>query len=174
MSRDLDNTRPHMAVSIIAYDQSHFEALVNLSLRAWAPVFPLLKADVPGYVYEAFYPEGWEPRQRADISEILATEAENVDVAMLGTSPVGWICTKIHPEDSMAEIHVLAVDPQQQGLGVAQKLMERSYERAHKAGMRMIMVETGDDAGHTPARGLYEAAGFDRWPVARYFKDLRE
>jgi hypothetical protein len=38
--------------------------------------------------------------------------------------------------------------------------------------MRMVMVETGDDPGHMPARRAYEAVGFERWPVARYFKDL--
>ena len=38
--------------------------------------------------------------------------------------------------------------------------------------MRMVMVETGDDPGHEPARRLYESAGYQRWPVARYFADL--
>jgi hypothetical protein len=38
--------------------------------------------------------------------------------------------------------------------------------------MTMVMVETGGDPGHAPARGAYEAAGFERWPVARYFKAL--
>lgn len=36
----------------------------------------------------------------------------------------------------------------------------------------MVMVETGGDRGHVPARATYEAEGFVRWPVARYFKDL--
>ena len=35
------------------------------------------------------------------------------------------------------------------------------------------MVEVGGDSGHAPARALYESEGFVRWPVARYFKDLR-
>ena len=51
-------------------------------------------------------------------------------------------------------------------------LLERAYERAAHAGMQMVMAETGCDGGHTPARDLYEAEGFVRWPVARYFKDL--
>jgi len=38
--------------------------------------------------------------------------------------------------------------------------------------MAMVMVETGGDRGHTPARATYEGLGFQRWPVARYFKDL--
>jgi hypothetical protein len=38
--------------------------------------------------------------------------------------------------------------------------------------MTMVMVETGDDSGHAAARSAYESTGFERWPVARYFKDL--
>jgi hypothetical protein len=36
----------------------------------------------------------------------------------------------------------------------------------------MVMVETGGDPGHAAAQAGYEAAGFERWPVARYFKNL--
>ena len=38
----------------------------------------------------------------------------------------------------------------------------------------MVMVETGGDRGHAPARATYEGLGFQRWPVARYFKDLAD
>ena len=34
------------------------------------------------------------------------------------------------------------------------------------------MIETGDVGGHAPARAAYESLGFQRWPVARYFKSL--
>ena len=52
--------------------------------------------------------------------------------------------------------------------------MNHSHDRARAAGMTMMMVETGGDSGHAPARALYESEGFVRWPVARYFKDLSE
>ncbi|WP_315312567.1 hypothetical protein [Rothia dentocariosa] len=52
------------------------------------------------------------------------------------------------------------------------ELMEHAYAQIKDAGMRMVMVETGGDSGHAPARALYESEGFVRWPVARYFKDL--
>jgi RimJ/RimL family protein N-acetyltransferase len=50
--------------------------------------------------------------------------------------------------------------------------MNASFRRARDAGMDMVMVETGGDPGHAPARAVYEKAGFERWPVARYFKEL--
>ncbi|WP_323959386.1 hypothetical protein [Arthrobacter sp. JZ12] len=50
--------------------------------------------------------------------------------------------------------------------------MEHSFRIGREAGMSMVLVETGDDPGHAPARHAYEEAGFEQWPVARYFKSL--
>lgn len=38
--------------------------------------------------------------------------------------------------------------------------------------MSVAMVETGGDPGHERARHTYEKAGFELFPVARYFKKL--
>lgn len=135
-------------------------------------MFPLLEPAVSPFVYEAFYPEGWRSRQSEDLGATLDGEPEDIDVALIDNSPAGWVCTRLHPEDSMGEVYVLAVDPTHQGKGLGRALMQRSIERARSEGMRMVMVETGDDPGHAPARHLYEGSGFGRWPVARYFEEI--
>jgi hypothetical protein len=38
--------------------------------------------------------------------------------------------------------------------------------------MDIVVVETGGDPGHGPARAAYEAAGFTLLPIARYFRML--
>ncbi|WP_282860071.1 GNAT family N-acetyltransferase [Pseudoclavibacter helvolus] len=148
------------------------EDLISLALRAWEPVFPLTEQAVSPFVYRAFYPDGWRARQRADISAVLDEEPENIDVAFSDSQVAGWVCTRLHPEDRMGEVYVLAVDPDLQRRGIGRALLDHSTRRAKSAGMSMVMVETGDDPGHEPARRAYEADGFERWPVARYFKDL--
>ena len=159
-------------LTIEPYSAQYRSALLELSLRGWAPVFPLMREDVAGFVYDSFYPEGWERRQHDDLAWVLDAEPESVDVAMLDDTPVGWICTRLHPEDRMGEIYILVVDPAHQRRGIGRALMEHSYLRLREAGAGMVMVETGGDRGHAPARAAYEAEGFIRWPVARYFKDL--
>jgi hypothetical protein len=52
--------------------------------------------------------------------------------------------------------------------------MNASFRRARDAGMNMVMVETGGDPGHAPARATYEKAGFERWPVAATSKSFTE
>ena len=161
-------------VEIIAYRPQQRQELLDLSLRAWAPVFPLMEQDVPAFVYRSFYPEGWRQRQASDLAEVLDGEPDNVDVAVLDDRPVGWVCTRLHPEDRMGEVYIVVVDPDYQRRGIGRALMNHSMERARAAGMAMVMVETGGDRGHAPARATYEGLGFRRWPVARYFKDLAD
>lgn len=161
-------------MEIVPYSAKHREALLALSLRAWEPVFSLLEPAVPTFVYESFYPRGWRRRQTDDLAVTLDGEPENIDVALISDSPAGWVCTRLHPEDSMGEVYVLAVDPVHQGKGLGRALMRHSIERARSTGMRMVMIETGDDPGHAPARALYEASGFERWPVARYFTEISD
>lgn len=160
-------------MEIVAYQPEFRQELLELSLRAWHAVFMKLQAEVPRFVYQCFYPHGWERRQRDDIAQVLDNESELIDVAVVNGKAVGWVCTRIHDEDKMGEMYVLAVDPEHRGQGIAKALMQRTYQRSKNAGMRMVMVETGDDSGHEPARMLYESDGFVRWPVARYFKELR-
>ncbi|MGL4744741.1 MAG: GNAT family N-acetyltransferase [Dermatophilaceae bacterium] len=159
-------------MQIRPYVDTDRSAVLDLSLRAWALVMPQMRGVVPGFVYDAFYPQGWEVRQLADLAAILDGEAEQVDVATVDGSVAGWVCTRLHPEDRMGEVHVVAVDPDRQGRGVGTALIEHSVGRVRAAGMAMVMVETGDDPGHLPSRAAYEAAGFVRWPVARYFRPL--
>ena len=74
----------------------------------------------------------------------------------------------------MGEIHVVCIDPDYQRQGIGQRLMDHAHQVIRRAGMRMVMVETGGDPGHAAARTAYEAAGYQRWPVARDFKDLAD
>ena len=161
-----------MAIEIRPFEAADKEAVVALSLRAWQPVFEKLQPAVPAYVYGAFYPDGWQARQAADVAALLEQEAGHVRVAVEGDTIVGWVGMRLHPEDQMGEIHILAVDPQAQRRGIATTLMQAAMAEMLAAGMAIVMVETGDDPGHAPSRATYEQAGFERWPVARYFRAL--
>lgn len=161
-----------MTIAIRRYAPTDKSHVVALSLRAWASVFEQFEPAVPDYVYKAFYPDGWAERQAADVATILDSEDTEITVATRGETIVGWVGIRLHPADHMGEIHILAVDPAHQRRGVATALLNDAFARIRAAGMAMVMVETGDDPGHLPSRSTYERAGFERWPVARYFRKL--
>lgn len=159
-------------MEIEPYGADHRDEVIELSIRAWGPVFERLRPAVPRYVYDSFWPAGWEVRQRADIAAVLDAAPNTVHLALEDGKLLGWVSVQLHPEDDMGEVHILAVDPTVQRRGTATALLEHAFAVVREAGMRMVMVETGDDPGHAASRATYEAVGFERWPVARYFKDL--
>jgi GNAT superfamily N-acetyltransferase len=67
---------------------------------------------------------------------------------------------------------MIAVDPDFQRRGIGTRLTNHSVDWFKQAGMSIVMVETGADPGHAPARRAYESSGFTILPVARYFKSL--
>lgn len=157
---------------ITPYHSSHLPAVLEVTERAWRPVFPLMQEDIPAYVYDAFYPEGWLKRQLNDVEALCSDQETEVWVYQSGDVISGYLGLRIHPEDSMGEVYIIAVDPKLQKTGIGKSLLEFAFDWMRKRDLKMAFVETGADRGHTPARIAYEKAGFDRYPVARYFKQL--
>ncbi len=146
--------------------------MVDLSLRAWAPVFESIEQAMEAEVYERLYPEGWRESQRRSVKDVCAAEKSRVWVAETDESIAGFVAVGLHPESSMGEIYMLAVDPDHQGGGIGTALTDFALARIKDAGMTIAMVETGGDPGHAAARRTYEKAGYVQLPIARYFKKL--
>ncbi|WP_411892577.1 GNAT family N-acetyltransferase [Yoonia sp. SDW83-1] len=162
-----------MTFDIRRFEERQTQDLINLSIRAWTPVFvELMTTTSDQFVLNAFYPSGWKARQVADIQALLEDESCTVWTAQTDDHLVGFIGLRSHPEDAMGEIHIIAVDPDQQRNGVATALMSFASDEFRRGGLKMVMVETGGDPGHEPSRAAYESFGFHPWPVARYFKEL--
>ena len=169
-----------MRPRIRPYDELDAEAVVDLSLRAWEPVFASIE-QVLGYeIFRRQHPD-WREDQRKVVEEACAAHDVRVWVAEVdvgvdveaGTNTVGFLATRLdHPERSMGEVHLLAVDPDYQGDGIGTALSDFALDRFKEAGMTVATVETGGDPGHAAARRTYEKSGYVLLPVARYFKNL--
>lgn len=159
-------------MQIKPYNPDRLDAVVRLSLRAWTPVFDSLRNAMDAEVYQAFYPDGWRASQQKAVEDVCAAEDTSVWVAIEADSTAGFVAAKLHLEDSMGEIYMIAVDPDFQGRGIGSALIEFALAWMKEAGMSIAMVDTGGDRGHAPARHTYEKAGFGLLPIARYFKKL--
>jgi GNAT superfamily N-acetyltransferase len=153
------------------YSTSDADAVVRLALRAWAPVFESLGQVMDPAVYRVFYPD-WQVQQRRAVEAVLAAPEQHVWVAEREGAPIGFVSVVLHRDDAMGEIHMIAVDPDHQGEGVAMALTNFAVGWMREAGMAVAMVETGGDPGHAPARRTYERAGFRELPISRFFKKL--
>ncbi|HEU5098231.1 MAG TPA: GNAT family N-acetyltransferase [Roseiflexaceae bacterium] len=164
--------RGPMTTHIEPYDSNQLDAIVQLSLRAWAPVFDSLQKVFDSDLYQVFYPDSWSASQQQAVEAVCTAEDSHVWVALDNDSPVGFVAVKLHEADLMGEVYMVAVDPDQQGRGIGSALIAFALDWMKGAGMAIAMVETGGDPGHAPARHTYEKMGFGLFPVARYFKKL--
>lgn len=157
---------------ILPYDASMLEEIVQLSLRAWEPVFASLEDAMEPAVYRVFHPQGWRAAQQAAVEATCRDAKVRTWVAREGSRVAGFTALRLHEEERMGEIYMIAVDPGFQRRGIAAALTRHALGWFEEAGMSVAMVETGGDPGHAPARRTYEAAGFRLLPVARYFRKL--
>ena len=146
--------------------------MVDLSLRAWAPVYASLEQVLGSEIFRRQHPD-WREDQRRTVEDVCAAKKGRVWVAEVDGATVGFVAIELHhPEPNMGETSILAVDPDHQGGGVGTALTEFALDRLKEAGMKVAMVDTGGDPGHAAARRTYEKAGYVHLPIARYFKNL--
>jgi ribosomal protein S18 acetylase RimI-like enzyme len=157
-----------MPATIRPLEPADVAAVVEFSLRAWAPVFQSFRTVLGERVYQALYPD-WATSQAHAVEAACQDDTTDVWVAELYGRPVGYVAVRIHPDDRTGEIDMLAVDPlvQRQGIGTA--LTRFAVQQLRDAGVRLAVVGTGGDPGHAPARRVYEKAGFIGLPLVRYY-----
>src|ERR671921_2267729 len=161
-----------MRPRIRPFEDRDAEAVIDLSLRTWAPVFASLEGVLGPDIFRRLHPD-WREDQRRAVREVCAEKKGRVWVAEVEGATVGFVATEVFdPRRNMGEVSMLAVDPDYQGGGIGTALTEFALDRLKDSGMTVAMVETGGDPGHAAARRTYEKAGYILLPIARYFKNL--
>lgn len=157
-----------VGVTIRPLEDGDVPRIVELSLAAWAPVFASVERQLAGSgVFETQHPD-WRAGQQRAVEAACADT--HVRVAVVGGEIAGFVALTRGPEDSIGEIHMVAVDPEHQKAGVGRALTESALGWIAAQGFATAMVETAGDPGHAPARRLYESAGFTPFPIVRYFR----
>lgn len=160
-----------MSVTIEPYRAEQRDAVVQLSLQAWTPVFASLERVLGPEVFPVLYPD-WRVSQQQAVEGVCDSAEYHVWVALDADAPVGFAAVKLHAADSLGEVYMIAVDPAAQRRGIASALMAVAMDWMREAGMQVAMVATGGDPGHAPARQTYEKLGFGLLPLAQYYKKL--
>ena len=161
------------AIEIREFRETDLDAVVEFSLRAWAPVFASLRAVLGDDIFLRLHPD-WEAGQAEAVRSSCTNEDRDVFVAVSGGRPVGFAAIALNAfHERMGVIDIIGVDPAYQRRGVGSRLTEFAIEHMRGRGMDIAVVETGGDPGHAPARAAYDAAGFTLLPIARYFRLLQ-
>jgi GNAT superfamily N-acetyltransferase len=162
-----------VVVEVRPYEASDLEAIIDLSLRAWEPVFASMRAVLGDAIFTRLHQPGWEAAQADAVRSTCTSGERDVFVAVADGQPVGFAAVALNAfHEGMGVVDMVAVDPEHQRSGIATQLMERSVEHMRAHGMDIAAVGTGGDEGHGPARLLYESLGYTALPGVRYLKLL--
>ena len=146
--------------------------VVRLSLRAWAPVHASMRDVMGDEIFERLHGEDWRRRQQQDVEKVLRDGMSEVRVAEVEGQVVGFVTAVVDAATRLGEVYMVAVDPDFQDRGLGTQLTDVATEWLREEGMSAVMISTGGDIGHAPARRTYEKAGFTPMPVVNYFKAL--
>jgi GNAT superfamily N-acetyltransferase len=161
-----------MKFKIRALTEADVDPVVDLSLRAWAPVFASFAEVLGPRIYRQIYPD-WLSSQAREVAKVCRDHSATTWVAVAGDRPIGFVSAVLGGEGpGTAELEMLAVDPDHQRRGAAAALIDFAVEQLREAGVSVVAVGTGGDPGHAPARRAYEQAGFRPLPLVRYYKEI--
>jgi len=148
------------------------DAIIHLSLLAWAPVFESFQHVLGSAIYTQLYPD-WRTSQRTVVESMCRDTEKYIGwVAEHETMVVGFILYEVNTHEHVGEVQLLAVHPAHQKLGIATQLNNVALQQMKMHGMHLAVVGTGGDPGHAPARAAYEKAGYTPLPLVRYYKML--
>ena len=161
-----------MSLQIRPVSDEDIEAVVQLSLRAWEPIFASFRQILGAEIYTRIYPD-WRTLQSTSVAAICRESGNTfVWVAEVDGSVIGFIACKLNMDDKSGEVEYLAVDPDYQNRGIGTELNRFALDQMKARGMKIAVLGTGGDPSHAPARRSYEKAGYTALPLVRYYKDL--
>ena len=160
------------AIEIRAFQNHDLDAVVDFALRAWEPVFTSVREVLGDDLFLRLHPD-WRESQAEAVRSSCTNDERDVFVAVADNRPVGFVAVALNAfHERMGWIDIIGVDPDYQRRGISSRLTEFAIDHMRSRGMDVVVVETGGDPGHRPARASYEAAGFTLLPIARYFRLL--
>jgi ribosomal protein S18 acetylase RimI-like enzyme len=161
-------------VQIRPFTPEDLPHLIDLSIRAWAPVFASIRDVLGDDIFLRLHPD-WEAGQAHAVKESCTSDERDAFVAVMDDHPVGFVTIALNAyHDRMGVIDIIGVDPAHHREGIASALTSHALAHMRGNGMDIAVVETGGDPGHAPARAAYSAMGFTLLPISRYFRLLTD
>ena len=159
-----------MNVIIRPFKNSDMNYLITLTLLAFEPIFISFEKILGSHIYAIIYPD-WRKRQTEGVEKISQDNKISLWVADVDEKVVGYIAFEIY-EDATAEVQLLAVHPEYQNHGIGTQLNTFVLQKMKANGIKLVIVSTGGDESHAPARRSYEKAGYTALPLVKYYQAL--
>lgn len=152
------------------YTPTDLDALVQLTLAAFEPVFVSFERILGPRIFPIVYPD-WRKAQAELVVQMSGNDKIHLAVAEADGQIAGFVAYEFY-EDETGEVYFLAVHPDYQRHGIGTELNLFALQKLKEGGAKLAIVGTGGDESHAPARGAYEKVGYTGLPLVRYYKAL--
>ena len=150
------------------------ERLADIAEQAWQPAWREFRRQLGDGLFEQLYPDAVERKRRAVVDHAV-NHPDWFFVAELDGRIVGFLGARLNTgrDSVVAEIGNNAVDPAWQDRGIAARLYEHAMASFRLRGQKYVVVVTGLDDSHAPARRAYEKTGMRQaCPSVQYIGEL--
>lgn len=145
---------------------------VRIATTAWMPIFKSYFELLGDRLYNQIHPD-WKKEKERQIRESAASGSPVTFVVAESAGRIAGFASYLIHSNAIGEIANNAVDPEFQNRGIASSLYAEILSRLKREGASCVMVTTGLDSSHEPARRAYQKAGFARsFPSITYYKNL--
>jgi ribosomal protein S18 acetylase RimI-like enzyme len=147
--------------------------LTELTIEIFRPFYEDSFRPLVGEVVFANQHGDWRDDYRKQVAE-LHDPGQHKYVAVAETDDViaGYVAWNVDPARRNARITMLAVSAEHRRHQAGTALCEHAFAQMRTHGAEVVVIGTGGDPFHAPARALYESLGCTLLPVAVYYQQL--
>ena len=155
------------------YVEHDLPRLVELTIETFGPFYEDSFRPLVGEVVFAREHGSWRQDYRTMVPALHDPPThQHVAVAEDDGAPVAYVAWKADPDRRRGEIEILAVRSDHRRGGLGRVLCEHAFEAMSSLGVDVVVVGTGGDAFHAPARALYASLGMVELPVSVFYRQL--
>ncbi|MEU5670033.1 GNAT family N-acetyltransferase [Micromonospora sp. NPDC047762] len=158
---------------IRSFLQHDLARLTELTIETFGPFYEDSFRPLLGEVVFTNQHGKWRDDYVKQVAELHDPAAHRyVAVAESNGTIAGYVAWAVEPQCRNANVTILAVSAEHRRLGAGTVLCEHAFAAMRELGAEVVMIGTGGDEFHAPARALYEALGCTPLPVAVYYREL--
>jgi len=155
------------------YADSDLPRLIDLTIETFGPFYEDGFRPVVGETIFQNQHGSWREDYRMQVPTLHdPASGKLVAVAEDTSSVVGYVAWNFDVPHKNGSIEILAVAAGHRRHGLGTRLSEHAFADLRQRGIEVVVIGTGGDAFHAPARALYDSLGCTPYPVTVYYRRL--
>lgn len=147
--------------------------LTELTIETFRPFYEDSFRPLVGEVIFANQHGNWRDDYRKQVAELHdPSQHKYVAVAETDDAIAGYVAWRADPASRNGRITMLAVTAEHRRHHAGTALCEHAFGAMRTLGAEVVVIGTGGDPFHAPARALYERLGCTQFPVAVCYRQL--